>query len=181
MRSLRTTLTLVMVVLLIATGAALIAEAVGAIDDAWRIEAANSFENALDPGQPAWQATLLGLGVTAALLMFIVAEFSRPPRGTRIMHNVHSFQDGETRISGKAAMRAAAREVEAIEGVTAVDASLTKKTITITVRVDDRADLDAVESQARQRLGHEFWINLGLADLTTNIVISHDPKPPRVR
>jgi len=181
MKHLRTAITAACVLALAAAATALIAEAIGAIDDTWRHRSADAVTNTFEPSQPGWQATLLAIGFTAALLVVVASEFSRPPKGARIMHNVHSAQDGNTRITGKAAMRAATRELEHIDGVTNATATITKKTLTLTIRVDDRVSLEAVEEEARQRLDHEFWINLGLADFATNLLITHDPKPPRVR
>lgn len=172
---------LVGAVALVAVGLALAAESTEIAGGRWRRTLADVVEATLDPGWVAWQSALAGAGLALVAITLVAAEFSRPSKGTRIMHNVHETSSGSTRITGKAAMSAARRQVDGIEGVVDVTATTTKSTMTVAVQVDDRADLAAVEDQVRHRLDHEFWINLGLADFAVNVLITHHPNPPRVR
>lgn len=165
----------------VAVGLALGAETTDLIGGQWRDTAADSFAAAFDPGWTAWQAALAGAGLALFAVVLVAAEFTRPSKGTRMVHNVHNTANGSTNITGKAAMHAARREIDDIEGIVDVTNTIAKTAMTVTVRVDDRSDLATVEAQVRERLDHEFWINLGLADFDVNVLITHHPKPPRVR
>jgi hypothetical protein len=166
---------------LAALGMALILETIGVSSGEWRDNVASAIETVMQPSWPPWQSALLGTAAAAIALLLVAAEFTRPPKGTRIMHPVHRTDNGVTLISGRAAIHAARRRIDDIEGVVDVDATIAKSEMTLTVRLDDRADLEAVETEIRQRLGHEFWIDLGLADLALNLLLTHHPRPPRVR
>ncbi len=166
---------------LTAIGVGLIGETTGVFSGRWRHELADGLVRVVRPTWPAWQSAVLGVVVALAALILIAAEFTRPPRGTRIMHPVHSDHNGATRISGRAAMHAAQRQVADIDGVVDSTATISKSELTLTVRLDDRADVDTIETEARRRLGHAFWIDLGLADFALNLLFTHHPRPPRVR
>jgi len=181
MRIIRRTVTMVAGAAALALGVALVLETVGATSGRWRTEAATTIETVLRPTWPAWQSALLGLAAATTAIVLVAAEFMRPPKGTRIMHPVHSTDSGATQISGRAAIHAARHKIDDVDGVVDADATITKSEMTLTVRLDDRADYESVESQIRERLGHEFWIDLGLADLSLNLLLTHHPRPPRVR
>ena len=166
---------------LLSAGLAIGAESTEVIDGQWRHTVSDTVNAVLDPGWSAWQSALAGAGLAIVAMFLVAAELTRPAKGTRIMYPVHNTSSGNTQITGKAAIHAARRHLEGIEGIVDTDAAITRTTMTLTVRVDDRADLDAVERQVRDRLDHEFWINLGLADFAINLLITHHPEPPRVR
>jgi hypothetical protein len=180
-RAIRRATPLIGAVALVAIGLAVGAEVTGLMDGHWRQVVADTIAAVFFPGWAAWQSALAGAGLAIVAMILIAAELTRPAKGIRIMYPVHDTSTGNTHITGKAAIRAAERHLDDIEGIVDTDASITKNTMNLTVRVDDRADLGAVEAQIRDRLDHEFWINLGLADFATNLLITHHPKPPRVR
>jgi hypothetical protein len=181
MRIIRRTTAVLAAFAIAAIGIALAGETIGRWSGRWRDDLAQALHDIAAPTWPAWQSALLGSALAIAAIVLIAAEFTRPPKGTRIMHPVHNTHNGATHISGRAAIRAACKQVESLDGVVDVDATITKSEMTLTARLDDRADIEAVEASIRERLGHEFWINLGLADLSLNLLLTHHPKPPRVR
>lgn len=181
LRAVRRTSDLVGAVALTGAGLALGAEVTGVGGSRWRHEVVTTVDTVLWPSWPLWLTTLVGLGVAAGAVILVAAELRRPSRGANIMYPVHSTTTGDTRIAGRAAMAAARRQVTGIEGVVDVDTTLSPSAMTVTVRVDDRADLATVEAEVRDRLGHPFWIDLGLAQLDVNLRINHHPNPPRVR
>jgi hypothetical protein len=180
-KTLRQLSSLVGVVAMVALGVLLVSEATNAISGQWRSTLARRVETIADPQLPPWQLALIGAGLAVLSLILVVAEFTRPPKGTRILHSVHDTSFGSTEISGKAAMNAAKHELKDIAGVVAIDASMTQDTMTIIARLDDDSDLEAVEAAVRDRLDHEFWIRLGLADMAVNVLMAHQLNPPRVR
>ena len=181
MRTIRRLVAVVAGSALAAVGVALVIETVGLSSGRWRDDVASAIETITQPSWPAWQSALLGSAAAVIAFVLVIAEFTRPPKGTRIMHHVHSTDNGATQISGRAAIHAARRKIEDVDGVVDADATITKSEMTLTVRLDDRADFETVESEIRTRLGHEFWIDLGLADLSLNLLLTHHPRPPRVR
>jgi hypothetical protein len=166
---------------LVAVGAALIAEAVGAIGGRWRDDIAEVVTEIGTPSWEPWISTILGAGLAVVGVGLVAAQFAPPKRGLRKVHEVYSGDDGETRIRGRAAIAAARHEIAAIDHVRAVDARIAAKTMTVEVQIDDEADLADVEAKVRDQLDHEFWINLGLADFAVNLLLTHHPRPPRVR
>ncbi|MDZ7733913.1 MAG: hypothetical protein U5R31_13365 [Acidimicrobiia bacterium] len=164
-----------------ALGAALVLEATEVVGPEWRDDLAAGLARVAFPGWAPWISTLAGLGAAILGVALIVAQLAPPKKGLRTMHEVYRGSDGDTRIRGRAAIAAARHEVAAIEGVVAVDATVANNTMTVDAQVDDRADVAMVEAAIRDRLDHEFWINLGLADFAVNLLITHHPRPPRVR
>ena len=164
-----------------AVGVLLILEGVDAIGGGWRRDLADALATVAFPTVSLWVIALAGFGLALVGVVLVAAQLAPPRKGVNRMHNVYRGDDGETRIAGRAAISAARHELEQIEGVEGVSARVQRKQLTVEVEVDDRADLVAIESEARSRLGHEFWINLGLADFALNLLIVHHPKPPRVR
>lgn len=97
------------------------------------------------------------------------------------MHEVYEGPDGVTTVSGRAAIRAVSHELEEITGVAGVEARINGTQMHVDILVDDRADVAAIEAEARRRLDHGFWIGLGLADFALSLSVTHHPSPPRVR
>lgn len=164
-----------------AVGVLLMLEAAEVVGDRWRRETAELIEAVAFPDWSLWVIALAGVGVALIGVALVAAQIAPPKKGVNRMHNVYRGDDGETRIAGRAAINAARHELEKIDGVESVAGRVLRKQLTVELQVDDRADLTAVEAEARSRLGHEFWINLGLADFDVNLLVAHHPKPPRVR
>ena len=162
-------------------GTLLILESIEAIDGRWRRELADAVDTAAFPTWGLWALALLGAFLAIAGIAMIASLLAPQKKGLNTMHEVYKGDDGDTRLRGRAAISAVRHEVSAIEGVVEVDARVAKKQMTVEVQVDDRVNVAEVENEARERLGHEFWINLGLADFALNLLVTHHPKPPRVR
>lgn len=148
---------------------------------AWRRRLADGIDAVAFPEWPLWVSGLVGGGLAIAGLALIAAQFAPPKKGLNSMHEVFRSRTGDTHIRGRAAIGAARHELEQIEGVVGAAARVERTTLYVDLQVDDRANLTRVENEARARLGHEFWINLGLADFTVNLMVTHHAKPPRVR
>ena len=160
----------------------LIAELVDAIGGRWRLDLADGLQSAAFPGVADWALALMGSGLAAVSIVLIAAQLSPEPKGRSRMLEVSQFDDGATRLAGRAALRAVEHELESIEGVTAASAVMpAKKRIHAIIRADDRCNLDDVVAEARKRLDTPFWINLGLPDIAIHITAEFDPRPPRVR
>jgi len=164
-----------------AVGVLLVLETTEVIGSQWRDELGDAISDVMFPTWPAWASALVGVGLAIMGVLVVAAQLAPPKKGLTKMHEVHSFGDGDTRIAGRAAIRAARHELESIDGVVATDARIAGKRMYVELKIDDRADLDAIETEARDRLGHEFWIDLGLADFAVNLLVTHHGKPPRVR
>lgn len=159
----------------------LVLEMTDVVGSRWRRELADGFEEAAFPSWNLWLSGLVGAGLAIVGVMLVAAQIAPPKKGLNSMHEVYKGPDGDTRLRGRAAIRAARHELESIEGVVDVDTRLDGKSMRVEVEVDDRADLLAIEEEARTRLDHEFWINLGLADFAVDLFVTHHPNPPRVR
>lgn len=159
----------------------LMLEVTDVVGSRWRRSLADGIENGAEPAWPLWVSGLVGLALALAGMMMIAAQLAPARKGLNSMHEVYRGRDGDTRIRGRAAIRAARHELEGIDGVVDVAARVNGKTLHLELKIDDRADITDVETQARERLGTEFWINLGLADFAINILVTHHPRPPRVR
>lgn len=159
----------------------LVLEVTDVVGNRWRRELADAFEEAAFPSWSLWVSGLVGAGLALVGVMLVAAQIAPPQKGLSSMHEVYKGSDGETRLRGRAAIRAARHELESIDGVVEVDGRLDGKRLRVDLEVDDRADLVEIENEARERLGHEFWINLGLADFAVDLFVTHHPKPPRVR
>ena len=182
MTALRRLAQLATIVAIVASGVLLILEIVGAIGDSWRSRTADALRSLADPDLPEWALALLGLALALAAIVLIAAQLAPEPKGRSRMFEVSSFDDGRTRLAGRAALRAVEHELSAIDGVTDATAVMPRpKMIHATIRADDRCNLDKVIAEARSRLGTPFWINLGLPDIAVEITAEFDPRPPRVR
>jgi len=164
-----------------AVGVLLVLEATGAVGGRWRHEISKAITRSTFPTLSLWIITLAGVGLAIVGVVMIAAQLAPPKRGLNKMHNVSKGSDGDTSLRGRAAVRAVRHELEKIEGVVDVDARVTARRVFVEMRVDDRADVSDIETLARDRLGYPFWIDLGLADFTFNLLVTHHPKPPRVR
>ncbi len=181
MRGVRATTALVLAAASIAVGLALVAEAADATSGAWRDQVADAFDEVVTPTWPGWASAIVGIVLAVLGVAIVAAHIAPPKRGLNIMHEVSSGTDGLTHVRGRAAIAAARYEVEKIEGVVDAAPTLDKKRMRIEIRVDDRADLELVTTEAQGLLGTPFWIDLGLADFAIDIVVVHHPNPPRVR
>lgn len=169
------------VVALALVGTLLILEATDVITGEWRGHLADGFDDAANPTWPLWASALTGFSGALVGITMVAAQFVPEKRGFRTMHHVQSDPDGETRLAGRAAIAAVRYEIARIEGVVEVTPTIRKKRMAVDVQVDDRANLIEIEHEARRILGHEFWIELGLADFALDLLVTHHPKPPRVR
>lgn len=166
----------------LAVAGLLIAELVDAIGRQWRVELADGFRSTAFPDVADWALALMGAGLGVVSIVLIAAQLAPEPKGRSRMLEVSQFDDGTTRLAGRAALRAVEHELKTIEGVTGATAVMPgTKRIHATIRADDRCNLDDVTSEARRRLDTPFWINLGLPDIAIHITAEFDPRPPRVR
>lgn len=173
---------LLVVAALLTVGVLLILDVTGAIGPRWRSETADAVRWAADPDLADWALALTGVGLGLAAIVLIAAQFAPAPKGRSRMFEVSRFDDGRTRLAGRAALRAVEHELAAIEGVTATTAVMPRrKLVHATIRVDDRCNLEDVVAEARRRLDTPFWIDLGLPDIAVEITAEFDPRPPRVR
>ena len=164
-----------------AVGLLLVLEVTGTIGSEWRHRLGDAIDTAAFPTWSLWISGLVGAGVALVGLVLVVAQLAPARKGLTRTFEVYRAADGETRIRGRAAIHAARHEAETIEGVLGVDGRIRSKRLHLTLRIDDRVNLADVENEARERLNHEFWINLGLADFGVNLLITHHPNPPRTR
>lgn len=162
-------------------GALLFLEAAGIISGGWRHELASAISEAASPEWDLWVSAIVGLVLAALGMLMVLAQLTPKRRGFTIMYEVYDGSDGTTSIRGRAAIGAVQHELTAIEGVVDVQAHIVRGHIEVQVRVDDRANVATVEQQARSRIDHGFWINLGLADFTVDLLISHHSNSPRIR
>ena len=169
------------IAIIAALGVALVLEGTEVTGGSWRRELGILVEDAAVPSWGLWVSALIGAGLAVIGVAVIAANLAPPKKGLNTVHEVHSAQDGNTSIRGRAAVGAVRHELGGIDGVVDVDARVGRKTMHVELQIDDRSNLADVESDARARLGHEFWINLGLADFAVDLLVTHHPKPPRVR
>lgn len=163
-------------------GVLLVLETTDVIGGQWRHDVAEAVAEVANPTWPEWASALIGLALAVLGVLLIAAQLAPPRRGLTRMLEVHSTDNGETIIRGRAALRAVRHIVSAIEGIIDVDARLIgEKKVQVEIKVDDRTDLEDLETHVRERLDSPFWIDLGLADLAVNLLITHHPRPPRVR
>ena len=181
MTTLRRLTALVGIVALGTVGTLLILESSEVIGGRWRGEFAESLNDIAFPSWGLWASALLGVALAIVGIAMVAAQIAPPKKGLNSMHEVYKGRDGETRLRGRAAIGAVRYELAAIDGVVNVDARVANKRMTVELEIDDRANIADIENEARTRLGHEFWINLGLADFALNLLVAHHPKPPRVR
>lgn len=166
----------------LAVAVLLIIELVDSITSQWRVEIAKGLDSAASPGLADWALALLGAGLGVVSIVLIAAQLAPEPKGRSRMLEVSQFDDGSTRLAGRAALRAVEHELTAIDGITGASAVMpSPKKIHATMRADDRCNLDDVIREARERLDTPFWINLGLPDIAIDITAEFDPRPPRVR
>ena len=182
MTILRRTTQLVIAVGALGMGVLLLLEVTGVIGGRWRSWAADAYRTSLAPESATWQLVLAGIGLAVVAVVCIAAQLVPTPKGNSRMLEAGSSHDGVTNVAGRAALRAVEYELRQIDGVTASSAVMpSAKKIHAVVRVDDRADLESVENEARRRLDTPFWIDLGLPDVAVALTAEFDPKPPRVR
>lgn len=181
MTALRSLSQAVGIAVLAGLGVLLFLEASEVVTGRWRRDLASAIEESTFPGWGLWISGLVGAALALVGIAMIAAQLAPPKKGLNAVHEIYSGNDGETRIRGRAAIGAVRHELETIEGVVAVAARAVKKTMHVDLEVDDRSNLTDIENEARGRLDHEFWINLGLADFAVNLLVTHHPNPPRVR
>ena len=178
---LRRTAQLAAICALATVAALLILEVVGVIGQGWRLDLAATIEQVAAPSWPAWLSAVMGLGLAALGLSMVLSQLIPAKTGASTLHEVHRGEDGVTRIRGRAAIAAVRHQLEQVDGIDSVEARLRGRAVHVELIVDDGTDVGEVERQARERLDHGFWIELGLADLAVNLLITHDPAPPKVR
>ncbi len=181
MTALRRATQLVGIAVIATVGVFLILEATEIISGEWRRDLGDLLDTALFPTWGLWLSGVVGAALAVVGVAMIAAQLAPPKKGLNTVHEVNSAHDGDTSIRGRAAIGAVRHELSGIDGIVDVDARIGRKTTHVTIEIDDRANLTDIENQARARLGHEFWINLGLADFGVNFLVVHHPKPPRVR
>jgi hypothetical protein len=182
MTLLRRTTQLALIAAVVAVGTFLILEVTDVIGNRWRTDLADGIRNVFAPSIASWELALLGAATAVIGITAIAAQLAPSPKGTARMLEVTHNDDGATRITGRATLRAVEHELRTIVGVTAATATMRKpKQINAVVRIDDRCNLVDVEQQARTLLDTPFWLNLGLPDIAITITVEFDPKPPRVR
>ncbi len=181
MTALRRASQLVGIAAIATVGVFLILEATEIISGEWRRDLGDLLDSAVFPTWGLWLSALVGAALAVVGVGTIAAQLAPPKKGLNTVHEVNSAHDGDTSIRGRAAIGAVRHELSGIAGIVDVDARVSRKTMHVTIQIDDRANLADVENDARARLGHEFWINLGLADFAVNLLVAHHPKPPRVR
>lgn len=159
----------------------LIFEATSLAPPTWRPSLADTVEAVTFPGWALWISGVAGAGLALVGMLVAVSQIIPPKKGSRTLHNVHKGTDGNTRIAGRAAIGAARHELEQIDGVISAGARLRGKRVDTVLVIDDRASLSDIENQARERLDHSFWIDLGLADFAVNIFVTHHSQQSRVR
>lgn len=182
MTLLRRTSQLALIAGVLALGVFLALEASDVDGNTWRTNLAEATRALFSPGHARWQLALTGAALAVVGIMMIAAQLAPARKGTSRMLEVGDNDDGATHLTGRAALRSVEHELRQIEGVTAATAVMpTPKKVHATIRVDDRCDVADIETRAHERLGTEFWINLGLPDLSIAFTVEFDPRPPRVR
>jgi hypothetical protein len=182
MSTLRRLAQLAVVTAIVAVGVLLILDVTDVIVPRWRSEIADALRTLADPDLADWALALAGVALGLAAIVLIAAQLAPAPKGRSRMFEVSRFDDGRTRLAGRAALRAVEHELAAIDGVTAATAVMPRpKKVHATIRADDRCNLDDVVAEARRRLDTPFWIDLGLPDIAVEITAEFDPRPPRVR
>lgn len=162
-------------------GILLILESTDIIGGRWRHDLASATHDVVYPSWGLWLSALTGVALAAFGLALVAAQLLPAGKGLNRAHEVSSGDDGRTRIRGRAAVSAAEHELTAIHGVIDVDAAVGHQRLDVDVEVDDTVNLEEVENEARRRLGHDFWLDLGLDDFTVNLLIMHRHNPSRVR
>ena len=158
-----------------AVGVLLILDVTDVIEGGWRQSLADAIGTAAFPNWAAWVSALVGVGRAVVGVILTAGQLAPPKKGLTKIYEVHQGFDGETRIRGRAAIRAAFHEMEQIDGVVDVDGRIRAKRLHLNLEIDDRANLTDIENEARRRLDHELWINLGLADFGINLLVTHHP------
>ena len=182
MTLIRRTTQLALIAAVLAVGVFLALEASDVDGNTWRANVADTLRTLLAPDRARWQLALAGAAVAIVGIVLIAAQLAPTRKGNSRMLEVGSHDDGATRLTGRATLRAVEYELRQIEGVTGATAVMpSAKKIHATARVDDRCDIADIEAQARDRLDTGFWINLGVPDVAIAITVEFDPRPPRVR
>lgn len=167
--------------ILTVVGTLLVLESTDVIGRQWRHDLASAIEDTVYPTWSLWLSALTGAALALLGITLVAAQLLPAGRGLSTVHEVSSGDDGTTRIRGRAAVSAVRHELTAIEGVVDVEARIGHQRLDLDVRVDDTVNLELVESEARRRLDHGFWIDLGLADFTVNFLFTYQRNPSRVR
>ena len=158
-----------------AVGVLLILDVTDVIGGGWRPSLADAIGTAAFPNWAAWVSALVGGGLAVVGVILTAGQLAPPKKGLTKIYEVHQGFDGETSIRGRVAIRAAFHEMEQIDGVVDVDGRIRAKRLHLNLEIDDRANLTDIENEARRRLDHELWINLGLADFGINLLVTHHP------
>ena len=134
-----------------AVGALLVLDVTGVIGGGWRQSLADAIGTAAFPSWAAWVSALVGVGLAVVGVILTVGQLAPPKKGLSKVYEVHRGFDGETRIRGRAAIRAAIHEMEQIDGVVDVDGRIRAKRLHLEIEIDDRSNLTDVENEARRR------------------------------
>jgi hypothetical protein len=162
--------------LLFAAGVVLILSATGTVGTSWRHNTADAFRDLALPDTTDWALALIGASVAVVGFAMLISQLLPPRRGSHRMHEVHRDTDGATRIRGRAVINTVRRTLEQLDGITSADARWTGNALRVEIHVDDSANLQTVETKAREALGLPFWIDLGLADAEMNLVMLHNAR-----
>ena len=148
--------------LFVLIGVVLMAEATGMAGGHWRRRVADTVEWLVDPGGAQWQLAVSALVLIGIGLVVLVAQVIPPSRGLRVIHEVRSAGQGRTLVSGRVIVKAAEHEVCAVEGVRSARGRFRRNRLTLTVEVDDAANVVRLAEQVRKGLSQEFWVAMGV-------------------
>jgi hypothetical protein len=86
-------------------------------------------------------------------------------------YEVHDTGDGTTIIPAKAIQRAVDQRVSTVRGVRTVKTTVAGHEARVAVVPERDQDGDALRDRINDALGLDFWIDLGMADMTYAVKI----------
>ena len=96
-------------------------------------------------------------------------------------YEVHDDDQGTTSMPAKAVKRAIERRLSELGGIRKVRTTLASGEAQVRVVAADGEHADELRERIEAALDYDFWIDLGLADLTYTIVIEGDHHHRRTR
>ena len=159
-------------------GVLLLLESTGVIGGQWRRDLASIISDIAYPTWPLWVSVVVGVTLGVVGIALAVAQLLPGRRGLSALYQVSDGDVGSTWIRGGAAAGAVRHELADIEGVAGVDVRLRRQQLVVEAEVADTTNIDAFDDDVRHRLDHGFWTDLGLADFTVNLLITHRHGPP---
>jgi hypothetical protein len=162
-----------------ALGVLVLLEAMGVIDDSWRIETAEFVSWLADPDLSRWSAVLVGLAAGIIAIVLLIAQLV-PAKETVPSVVIDKTEAGSTLVNSATVYRQISRELEMVDGVHSVKPEAHRKRLRFRLELADHANAGGVLAEARDAISSGVWDSLGIPPRPIDLTMTFRRTPTPV-